>query len=118
MIKLNCNQATFFDVDDTLILWNPTVEQKLKYGVINYVDLAGIEVEFVPYFPHIEQLKKHAVRGHTIVVWSAGGSHWAALAVKLLKLEEYVSVAMAKPTWFYDDKNPEEFMGKPHFIKD
>lgn len=116
MIELKCDQPTFFDVDETLIMWNPTPEQELKHG-IEYTSPEGHKQLLVPHIPNIEQLKKHSLRGHTIVVWSAGGSRWAAEAVKFLGLQAHVALTMAKPLWFYDDKQPEEFMGKPQYLK-
>lgn len=116
MQVIPCNQTTFVDVDDTLILWSPTEEQLLKYG-INYTSPNGHSTVLVPHLPNIEQLKKHAERQHTIIVWSNGGYQWAAEAVKLLKLEAYVDLVISKPTWFYDDKQAEEFMGKPQYLK-
>lgn len=116
MIALDCNQPTFFDVDDTLIMWSPTQDQIDKYGIVTVNDYGEEEI-FVPHIPHVEQLKKHAVRGHTIIVWSKGGSKWAEKAVKILNLQNYVAITMAKPEWFYDDKQPEEFMGKPQFLE-
>lgn len=113
---LEGNQSTFVDVDDTLILWNPTEEQKAKYGSI-YVSPEGYATVLVPHLPNIEQLKKHAERGHTVIVWSAGGWRWAAEAVKFLKLEAYVTLVLEKPIWYYDDKNAEDFMGKPQYLK-
>lgn len=115
MISIDCNQPTYWDVDDTLIMWNPTPEQLDRYG-IEYTDAAGFKKRFMPHLPHIEQLKKHSDRGHTIIVWSAGGSKWAELAVKILGLEAYVSVTIAKPLWYYDDKQPEDFLGKPQYL--
>lgn len=115
MIALNCNQPTFWDVDDTLILWNPTEEQQAQYG-IKYTDAAGFTKVFVPHIPHVEQLKKHSDRGHTIIVWSAGGSKWAELAVEILGLRPYVHLTIGKPIWYYDDKQAEEFMGKAQYL--
>jgi phosphoserine phosphatase len=65
----------------------------------------------------IEQLKKHKIRGHTIIVWSAGGSKWAAEAIKFLELEAYVDLVIEKPRWMYDDKQAEEFMPRSQYFK-
>lgn len=116
MIVLECKQTVFCDVDGTLILWNPTEKQLFNYG-ISYTNPNGLSTILVPHLPNIEQLKKHAERQHTIIVWSAGGSAWAAEAVKFLKLEKYVDLVISKPIWYYDDKNAEEFMGKPQYLK-
>lgn len=116
MIELKCDQTTFFDVDETLILWEPTETQLFSYGK-TYTAPGGHQTILVPHLPHVEQLKKHKIRGHTIVVWSAGGAFWAAEAVKFLGLEGYVDLVISKPVWYYDDKTAEEFMGKPYYFK-
>lgn len=130
MIVLPCDQLVFFDVDDTLVVWSPTKEQLDKHGIDikcpgGYVLLDGELVQsgpwterFVPHRKHMEQLKKHKARGHTIVVWSAGGWDWAQVAVKALGLEPYVDLVISKPTWSYDDKKPEEFMPASQWMED
>lgn len=131
MIVLPCNQTVFCDVDDTLVLWNPTEEQRNKYGEVEIVcpgSFAIVDGEMisspsftetlVPYLPHIEQLKKHKARGHTVVVWSAGGYDWAKVAVEALGLTQYVDLVISKPTWAYDDLPPNEYMPKSQYIKD
>lgn len=114
MVSIKCNKPTYFDVDDTLIMWNPSTEMKDKFGIA-YTSPTGLVSVFVPHLPHIEQLKRHAERGHTIIVWSAGGSDWAELAVKILGLQDFVSLTIEKPVWSYDDKKPEEFMPKSYY---
>ena len=112
MKELPCNQPTYFDVDDTLIMWNPTQEQLDSYGVdFNFFYRNGTNASgrILPHRKHIDQLKKHAMRGHTIIVWSAGGSEWAYAACVALGLEDYVHLALEKPCWAYDDKKPQEF---------
>lgn len=71
----------------------------------------------VPHETHISQLRKHAMRGHTIFVWSAGGELWAEAIVKALGLESYVSYCMAKPIWAYDDKQANDFI-KTQYMED
>jgi len=54
-----------------------------------------------------------AARGHAIVVWSGGGADWAEAVVKALKLEEFVDVVTAKPTYYIDDiAGAREWIGK------
>ncbi len=112
------SQQTFFDVDDTLIIWNPTPEQLQKDGIDFYNDETYEMERFVPHKKHVSQLMKHKQRGHTIVVWSAGGYKWAEKAVKILGLQNYVDMVMSKPLWWYDDKNAEECFGRPSYYKD
>lgn len=120
MIYVENEHIICCDVDDTLIMWslgNSTdhkaipLERTLEDGMVI--------VEYVlPHNKHIQQLKTHKTRGHYIIVWSAGGSQWAKNAVKLLGIENYVDLVMAKPTWCYDDKQPEDYMPRSQWIKD
>lgn len=116
MIVLDCNKPTYIDVDDTLISWSPTETELFNHGKV-YISPDGLETILVPNAKQIEQLKKHKIRGHTIIVWSAGGSKWAAEAVKFLELEQYVDLVVEKPTWIYDDKQAEEFMPRAQYFK-
>jgi len=130
MIVIPGNNIVFFDVDDTLILWSPTQEQLEKYGIDITCDKSMIPnwksepvpsgvwiTRIVPHNVHIEELKKYKMRNHTVVVWSAGGYNWAKIAVKALKLEDYVDLVISKPTWIYDDLSAAEFMPKNRWLK-
>lgn len=131
MIVIPSNQAVFSDVDDTLIMWNATPEQLEKDG-IRITCPGGLWLNedgelvpseswtqlVVPHKVHIEQLKKHKARGHTVVVWSAGGWDWARAAVEALGLEQFVDVVISKPRWCYDDLPPAEYMPKSQWMQD
>lgn len=130
MITIPTDNAVFFDVDDTLIIWSPTPEQSEKYGLDitcpgsnilrddGTLDIGSSWVErIVPHFIHIEQLKKHKARKHPVVVWSAGGFLWAHAAITALGLENYVDLVISKPTWAYDDLPPEDYMPKSQYMK-
>lgn len=95
MIVFPCTKPTYFDVDDTLIMWNqpshddpnsvvvhcpPTTHQfrvfDQKGDLVEEgpkTELPGWSERVTPHKKHIEQLKYHRLRGHTIIVWSAGG---------------------------------------------
>ena len=132
MIVVPCKNAVFFDIDDTLVMWNATQEELDMRGVDfecpgSLVDIDKDSNEsfapawkerLLPHRKHIEQLKKHKMRGHTIVVWSAGGFDWAAAVIRALKLENFVDLVISKPTWSYDDLQPAEFIPKPQWMKD
>jgi hydroxymethylpyrimidine pyrophosphatase-like HAD family hydrolase len=132
MIVVPCKNTVFCDVDDTLVMWNATPDELEARGVdftcpgaLVTIDEDGTEgfapewkQRLLPHRKHIEQLKKHKQRGHTVIVWSAGGYDWAAAVVKALGLETYVDLVISKPTWFYDDLTPDEFMGKRYYMKD
>lgn len=85
MYILRSDVTVFWDCDDTLIKWIP--------GTTNWE----------PHKRHIRELKKFYNRGQPVVVWSAGGYEHALNIVKKLKLEQFVSVVMAKPRWWADD---------------
>jgi len=86
------DNTAYFDVDETLVLWTAD-EYKVNQ-------------------PMVDQLKQHAARGHTVIVWSAGGWEWALRIVRKLNLDPYVNAVMCKPKWYWDDKLAAEFMPK------
>lgn len=88
--------VVMFDVDETLLMFDGDPEYNTPR----------------PHQTHIDKLKQHAYRGHTVIVWSAGGAAWAARAVAMLELEAFVDVVMAKPKWFYDDRQAHEILGE------
>lgn len=132
MIVVPCKQTTYFDVDDTLIMWSATQQELDARGVeitspesVVFFDgedeprsVGKFTQKVLPHRVHIEQMIKHKLRGHTIVVWSAGGWDWAEAAVRALGLEKYVDLVISKPTWTYDDKQPDDFIPKPYWMKD
>lgn len=56
-------------------------------------------------------------REHPVGFWSAGGGDWCTAAVKALGLDRIGFIAMAKPKWLLDDKQPEEFLPRSHLAK-
>jgi hypothetical protein len=111
-------------------MWNATPEQLEAYGVEfecpgsftlidgELVPSPSWKTILLPHRLHIEQLRKHKMRGHTVIVWSAGGYDWAAAVVKTLGLENIVDLVISKPIWVYDDLPPNEFMPKSKWMKD
>jgi hypothetical protein len=133
MLVVKCNQPCFFDVDSTLIKWRPSEDDREENGtecdwILRTMDLGAdgklvmkekIETDaFIPLRGNIEQLKEHKRRGHTVFVWSLGGAEWAAQAIKMLGLEDYVDLVVEKPKFVYDDKPVQEWMPTPEFIKE
>lgn len=106
--------TAYFDVDDTLLMWS--TGNDFDPASLLCLDISR-NIWARPHTRHIDQLKQHAARGHTVVVWSQGGANWAANAVKLLGLEEHVDVILTKPTWYYDDKKAEEFMKERYYYE-
>ncbi len=98
--------TVFFDVDDTLVMWNQLPDHPNSIEM----NCFGFNERLVPHEGHIKQMKDHKFRGHHVVVWSAGGWEWARAVVIALGLDQYVDEVMDKPHWFYDDLRSDQFM--------
>lgn len=144
MKVLPCKLPTYFDVDDTLIMWNlpaaddPDVIEiecptsRTERALLEMDDAGDLNPEtptetvsvgswkqrVKPHKKHIAQLKQHFLRGHTIIVWSAGGWEWAEAAVRALGLQDFVHLVIEKPVWYYDDLPANEILGKRYYLKD
>lgn len=108
-----------FDCDDTLVMWNADMSWTHKaQGTLEFNAVPSLEdpkwVYLKPHHGHIEILKKHKKQGYGIVVWSAGGAWWAREVVKVLQLQDYVDVTMAKPVRCYDDIEPNQFLEREY----
>lgn len=103
MLKSDNNH--FYDVDDTLILWDYPTEYENQ--AIEF-DCYGVTVRALPHFKHIENLKRAIARGHHVWVWSQGGWEWAEEVVKKLGLEDIIpnEKIICKPKWIFDDLPP------------
>ena len=103
MIELKDTITIYFDVDDTLIMWDQSgTKWSDKDEVVIRPD-SNYPVLARPHHEHIKLLKKHKQHGEVVIVWSAGGAQWAADVVRALKLEDYVDVCASKPEVYYDD---------------
>lgn len=132
MIVIPGDKIVYCDIDDTIAMWAPSQEEIEKKGVLITCPGSLIDVDndgnkqyapswtqmIVPHKHHIEKIIKHKTRGHTVVVWSAGGYDWAAAVIRAFKLENYVDVVISKPTWIIDDLPASEFMPKNYWQKD
>lgn len=81
------------DIDDTLALWS-TIEEGPYYR---------------PNLKLIDEIKKHAARGHFLIAWSAGGYEWTKQIVEEFELTSYFGLIMAKPMFMWDDRQPGEW---------
>lgn len=137
MIVIPCTQPVYFDVDDTLLMWDkPSPDDPRVIAVkcpnsryARAINDMGVETDelvieqgdwteyLIPHMVHVAQLKAHKSRGNTVIVWSAGGWLWAKTAVEALGLTEYVDLVIEKPTWCYDDLPPNEYMPKSRWMK-
>ena len=102
--------TVFFDVDDTLVMW----DEKVKGDTVA-INCDGHLVHMVINKGNLEELKRHGSRGIDVIVWSKGGVHWAQQVVRALKLERYLAAIMSKPFCYYDDlENP---LGERRYYK-
>jgi hypothetical protein len=114
---LKHDNVAFFDVDDTLIIYNIPVERAHETMNICIPDRELFSVDCVPHWEHIERLKQHKAWGNGVVVWSRSGYEWAEAVVKAFKLEEYVDLICAKPMYYYDDKSCCKILGEHRYIE-
>ena len=104
------NQTVFFDVDDTLVLWDESLP-----GDNVAIECNGHLNHMVINKGNLEELKRHGARGIDVIVWSKGGYDWAHSVVRALKIEKNVAAVMTKPFCYYDDlKNP---LGQHRYYK-
>jgi len=117
MFKVKCGPTSFFDVDSTLVEWNIPSYIDAKDPQLVEIECRGKFNLAMPNRHNIDLLVKMASRGHSIVVWSAGGSDWCESVVLGLGLEDYVDVVTGKPSYYIDDKpNPKDWMGAHGFF--
>lgn len=109
MYHLQGDNAIFFDVDNTLIMWNVD-ENDPRVVWIPSLAPNGEAVPVVPHEHHLLMIKRHKQLGNTVVVWSKSGSLWAKQIVEYFGLTSYVDLVCSKPSCFYDDLKPEEFL--------
>jgi len=110
MIFIPDKPIVYCDVDDTLVMWE--YDTKLQNKALELIPgtTAHPPVCGLPNEGNIEKLKTFKARGHTVVVWSQGGSEWAKKVVELLELGLYVDIILPKPFWFIDDLPASDFM--------
>ena len=95
----------YFDVDRTLV-FGPNDPKPKNPGPT--VDIGG--VSFVTSAKHTQEIKTFYARGHTVVVWSAGGAEWARAVCEALGVLDCVDFCLSKPHWFVDDAKAEKFL--------
>lgn len=119
MQVINKENVIFFDVDDTLVLWDHGLKLPEEMNqLVEIVDPHDNKTVFLkPHKPHIKLMKNHKSRGTVIVVWSQGGYQWAKAVIETLGLTEYVDFVMSKPRAYVDDLPSEAWMKERIFIK-
>ena len=117
MKTITASRLVTFDVDDTLVIWDWRSVDPEGKGLVQIKNPDGNCVETVlPHYRHIELLRQFKARGHTVIVWSQGGSAWAASVCKTLGIDSMVDYAMDKPNWYVDDLPSEAWMKSPIYL--
>lgn len=117
MKVISSTRLVTFDVDDTLVIWDWQSVDPTGNGLIPIKDTnSGITQYVLPHYRHVELLKQFKSRGHTVVVWSQGGSAWAAYVCRALGIENAVDYCMDKPNWYVDDLPSEKWMKDPVYL--
>lgn len=93
--RIESDRVTFFDVDDTLIMWNKI---DLDLPIVN---INGRE--FQVHTKHVQKIHDYHLMGFKVIVWSTSGHQWAEKVVKALHLEDKVDFVMCKPHRIFDD---------------
>lgn len=116
MNVIHNDNVAYFDVDDTLLMWQWPKEMEDQVIEIQ-LDPSRPVARVVPHKVHIERLLRHKMIGNSVVVWSRSGYQWAQAAVYALGLQDHVDAAMAKPFYYYDDKKCCDILGEHRYIK-
>lgn len=97
------DRVTFFDVDDTLILWDKI---SLDLPVVN---INGREFQI--HTKHLQKIHDYHLMGFIVFVWSNSGYKWAQTVTEALGVQDKV-IAMCKPHRVFDDvKNLNDTIG-------
>lgn len=104
-MRLCSDQVVAFDVDDTLISFEPNGSE------------SGIEVfcfnqnhTVYPNQKMITQLKAEHANKKLIIVWSQQGDEWSDAVARALGLELFVHITMTKVSKCFDDLPIKEWM--------
>lgn len=115
MMVVSEHPVVFFDVDETLVITRDI--EHVPHNVLEIQVCEGRKpIKVVPHWDHVRVLRQFSQRGHTVVVWSAGGSRWAQAVVRALDLEDYVDLVMPKPSFYFDDQPPAAWMGRGDYL--
>lgn len=108
MQVIESSKIWYFDVDDTLVF-----SHELSGGP---QDIMLGNRWFSVHWKHRELILDLLARGHTVVIWSAGGWEWAEMVATTLFSEKEREtnrlVVVSKPDGFCDDKMATEWMGE------
>lgn len=109
-MKLIKNEhCIFFDVDDTLIMWNKdAVNPDAGYVLVADRHLPINNA-------NVDKLIEMHYKGQFVVVWSAAGYKWAKTVVEALNLVPFVDLIMTKPRVYFDDLPVQTWMNRLYY---
>lgn len=117
MKTIRATRSVFFDVDDTLVIWDWKALNPEGIGLISIRDPnSGCSELVMPHDRHVQLMRQFKARGHTVVVWSQGGHEWAEAVCKALGIENLVDYVMDKPNWYVDDLHVNAWMKAPVYL--
>lgn len=119
-VEKNRNVITF-DVDDTLILWDEKsrdLKASTEGRLVVICPYNGLPYSFLVHERHVDFLKREKAKGSFVIVWSRSEGAWAEAVCKALNLEDYVDLAMSKPTKYVDDVTDVDHILGTHLFLD
>lgn len=120
MTIIENENISYFDVDDTLILYPHDIssEEALKLGYKYFTDIYSNESFLAkPSEAHIKLLKSYRERGFFNIVHSGAGYRHAESIIRQLGLEEYVDQIQTKPMRYIDDLISDKWMGTHLYLE-
>ena len=100
----------YVDCDDTLVCWDLSSYPPEEFPRIE-LDCWG-PVMLVKHEKNINMVKKFALLGYGIVVWSQTGSEWAETVSKAVGIDDLVTAYLTKPRYYLDDLPCAQWMGE------
>ncbi len=111
-MKVTANEQVIpVDIDDTLIVWGPSIP-----GLHRTISVKDPHSETIltlrVHEPHLKIVESRLSRGALLIVWSAGGYAWAEAVIKGLGLDIHENIHIySKPIAYIDDKKANDWMG-------
>jgi hypothetical protein len=109
-----------WDVDKTLIFWQPTGAERHESDIqMNYY---GEIISVTPHLEMLQLLRSNLARGRNIIIWSGNGFAWAEEVVKKLHEAGHLPdtkgiIIMTKPAGYADDLDCQHWMGNRIYIE-
>jgi phosphoserine phosphatase len=102
MIVVDKDQVWCTDIDDTLLLWNVSIDKDIKY--VEFIEpLLNERMRVAVNVNNLRLMKEKKARGCAIVLWSQGGPIYVEAVAKALGITHIVDIAMGKPIGVIDD---------------